>query len=69
MNIETKTQKTTIKMRKKVILALVLLILLVALVFLLIMVLFKALFRGEFPYLWMLGLTLVVGIIEAVKNN
>lgn len=56
-------------MRKKVILALVLLILLVALVFLLIMVLFKALFRGEFPYLWMLGLVLVVGIIEAVKNN
>ena len=56
-------------MRKKVILALVLLILLVALVFLLIMVLFKALFRGEFPYWWMLGLALVVGIIEAVKNN
>ena len=56
-------------MRKKVILALVLLIPLVALVFLLIMVLFKTLFSDELPYLWMLGLAFVVGIIEAVKNN
>lgn len=53
---------------KKIILALVLLIPLVALVFLLIMVLFKVLFRGEFPYLWMLGLAFVAGIIEAIKN-
>ena len=54
---------------KKVILPLVLLILLLALIFLLIIVLFKALFRGEFPYWWMLGLALVVGIVEAVKNS
>ena len=56
-------------MKKEVILALALLILLVALVVLLIIVSFKALFRGEFPYLWMLGLALVVGIVEAVKNS